>query len=90
MNRELFCPPSVSLRSFLDSERLVAAMLNLVYLAIQAGGEVTYEWKWDRQEESKNLFSPNKKIKKKLTFPDLPRVVDSSDERLLLEVQLKR
>lgn len=43
MNRELFCPPSVSLRSFLDSERLVAAMLNLVYLARQAGGEVTYE-----------------------------------------------
>lgn len=40
MNIELFWPLSASLRSFLVSDRLVAAILDLYNF--RAGGEVTY------------------------------------------------
>lgn len=58
MNIELFCPLSASLRSFLVSDRLVAAILDLYNF--RAGGEVTYAWKWGRKDSKNFRFAGNK------------------------------
>lgn len=60
MNRELFSPLSVSLRSFLVSERLVAAMLDL-FISVKLVGKWRMHENEIQGEKSKNLRFTGKK-----------------------------